>query len=338
MPRFLLLLLLALSLAFGVAPEAGAKPKDGPLWHRVYSGQTLGRIAKRYNVTVDAICAANGINKRAPIKPGQRLVIPSRKDKTGAQARHWRAAQELRKKKASRKPAAKARKPEKPKRTAAKNARGQLRLETNGVTAYYYEPIGPGRLTLRPVIMYLHGRGGSAASDCRRWAAVARRLGWLVCPSGPESRAHGRGWDNNWAAGRRIVMGTLNALRKKYGRRVQLYGNTLIGFSEGAYVAMNVGVREPRAFNRWLILAADSRYWGAQGLEELGKRKRRVRRVYLITGKEDSTYEGTLTVKRWLRKHRVAVRSSTPEGMGHVVALGKRAAMYRAALRWLERG
>ncbi len=38
-------------------------------------------------------------------------------------------------------------------------------------------------------------------------------------------------------------MAAIQVLRKKYGRRVQLYGNTLIGFSEGAYAAMNVGVK-----------------------------------------------------------------------------------------------
>ena len=72
----------------------------------------------------------------------------------------------------------------------------------------------------------------------------------------------GRAWDNNWPSAHHATMAAISALRDKYGRRVQLWGNTLIGFSEGAYAAMNVGVREPRTFNRWLILAASSKYWG----------------------------------------------------------------------------
>src|SRR5690606_31676560 len=36
--------------------EAWSKPKV----HVVYQGQRLGSIAKRYNVTVDELCAANG--------------------------------------------------------------------------------------------------------------------------------------------------------------------------------------------------------------------------------------------------------------------------------------
>lgn len=49
--------------------------------HRVYPGQRLGSIAKRYNVTVEAICARNGIKKTDPIQPGQDLIIPDRSGK-----------------------------------------------------------------------------------------------------------------------------------------------------------------------------------------------------------------------------------------------------------------
>jgi len=49
-----------------------AKPKV----HTVYEGQRLGSIAKRYNVTVEALCAANHIDRKSPIKPGQKLIVP----------------------------------------------------------------------------------------------------------------------------------------------------------------------------------------------------------------------------------------------------------------------
>lgn len=45
--------------------------------HVVYQGQTLGMIAKRYNVSVEALCAANAINRRSAIKPGQKLIVPN---------------------------------------------------------------------------------------------------------------------------------------------------------------------------------------------------------------------------------------------------------------------
>jgi len=49
---------------------------DGPRTHKVYSGQRLESIAKRYKVTVEALCAANGITRRSMLRAGQVLLIP----------------------------------------------------------------------------------------------------------------------------------------------------------------------------------------------------------------------------------------------------------------------
>ena len=49
---------------------------DGPRTHKVYSGQRLESIAKRYKITVDALCTANGITRRVKLKAGQVLTIP----------------------------------------------------------------------------------------------------------------------------------------------------------------------------------------------------------------------------------------------------------------------
>lgn len=283
--------------------------------YTVKSGDTLSGIAHRHHTTVSALTAANRMKRDAVIRPGQELKIPGATPGRDA-ARRATVGK-------------------------VKTRERDLGLQTMNVAAttiHYYEPTGPGRKGLRPIIMYLHGRGGNAQADCRRWAPVARNMGWLVCPQGPEDRGGGaRGWNNSWASGKRIVMSAVDALRSRYGRRVQLYGNTLIGFSEGAFVAMNVGIREPRAFNRWLVLGAAADYWGALGLEQLHRRKDRVRRVYLITGQRDQVVEETKQVKRWLRKAGVAVRSSTPD-IGHKVALETKPRLYRDALVWLDRG
>jgi LysM repeat protein len=84
MLRRLLLPLALLCLSASAAPS-GATAKTTT--HVVGKGQRLASIAKRYNVTVDAIVFANGIRERDPIKPGQRLVIPDRSDKDGSLAR-----------------------------------------------------------------------------------------------------------------------------------------------------------------------------------------------------------------------------------------------------------
>lgn len=59
-----------------------------PRVHVVGDGQSLARIAKRYSVSVDAICRANGLSRANLIQPKQQLVIPesqSSKLKTSTQ-------------------------------------------------------------------------------------------------------------------------------------------------------------------------------------------------------------------------------------------------------------
>ncbi len=327
--RTIAILLTTLALCLATSTAVAGEQKT----HVVAKGQTLGMIAKRYHVGIQALCKANDIKRREAIKPGQKLVIPDPDDKDGSEAAKSRDDRD------DKADDDKADDDKAAKHESASHAGLQTLDVPNAPPAYYYEPVGRGRLGLRPVIMYLHGRGGHPANDCKRWARLARRLGWVVCPSGQEDRGGGaRGWDNNWPVAERVVMSTLEALRKKYGHRVQLYGNTLIGFSEGAYVAMNVGVREPRTFNRWLILAADNDYWGGSGLEALQKGRHTVRRVYLITGEQDGVIEGTAQVRKWLETAGVPVHASTPDDMGHELQLEKKAGMYRAALVWLDRG
>lgn len=65
-----------------LAGPAAARGSSNEI-HTVYSGHTLGKIADRYNVTIEALCNANAIPRNAPIKPGQRLVIPNQADKSG---------------------------------------------------------------------------------------------------------------------------------------------------------------------------------------------------------------------------------------------------------------
>jgi LysM repeat protein len=69
-------------------------PKKAPQTHVVFQGQRLASIAKRYNVTVAALCNANDLNERDTIRPGLRLTIPDRSDKDGSLARAARLATE----------------------------------------------------------------------------------------------------------------------------------------------------------------------------------------------------------------------------------------------------
>lgn len=213
-------------------------------------------------------------------------------------------------------------------------AGGPERLDLGqGAVAYYYRPKSSGQ---RPVVMYLHGRGGNPEQDCEKWSKVARDIGWLLCPSGIENRGNGtRGWANNWRASKAVIDGALSSLREKFGRRVQLYGNILVGYSEGAFVAMNVGVRDPRVYNRWLILAANDSYWLGEGEAELRASSKRLKRVYLLTGERDVVVENTRRVFDVLDDAGVRVIVRTPADLGHEVPGDRMRELYERPLRWL---
>ncbi|WP_437574673.1 DUF882 domain-containing protein [Sorangium sp. So ce887] len=87
----------ALAAAFLLSAAPGAalaeRAEDGQ--HTVYAGQTLGKIAKRYRITVDALREANGLKPGQRIHPGLVLVIPER-GKPAARATPGRAAASLR--------------------------------------------------------------------------------------------------------------------------------------------------------------------------------------------------------------------------------------------------
>ncbi len=61
--------------------EASGSLPNAERVHRVEPGQRLGTIAKRYGVSVDALCEANGLQRGGTLKPGQRLIIPDEDSK-----------------------------------------------------------------------------------------------------------------------------------------------------------------------------------------------------------------------------------------------------------------
>jgi predicted esterase len=209
-----------------------------------------------------------------------------------------------------------------------------MRLEVpNAPEAYYYKPRARGQ---RPVIMYLHGRGANPEEDCRKWAKVARRFGWVVCPSGPGvSDTGGRTWSNGAVDAQREIEAAVEALRAKYHGRVQRRSNVLVGFSEGAFVAMNVGLKDQSTWSKWLILGASDAYWNGDAEEALDRDKRHVRRVYLLTGENDGVAEKTKRVGDELKKMKVPSKVRLVPGMGHEVPGDRMISTYRRPLAWL---
>lgn len=208
-----------------------------------------------------------------------------------------------------------------------------MRLEVPGSPdAFYYKPRAKGP---KPILMYLHGRGGNPSEDCRKWAKVGSQFGWVVCPAGPGTNENGgRTWSDAGAA-QKVIDGTVQALRAKYKGRVTRRGNVLIGFSEGAFVAMQVGLKDQTTWTKWLILGASEQYWGGDVTEALDADKRKVRRVYLLTGENDGVAQNTVKVGDTLKKNKVPVKVRLVPGMGHEVPGDRMVSTYRRPLAWL---
>lgn len=64
-----------------------ASAASSPRYHTVAGGQRLGSIAKRYGVTIEAMCTANGIDRNQRLKVGDKLLVPSKEDKDGSVTR-----------------------------------------------------------------------------------------------------------------------------------------------------------------------------------------------------------------------------------------------------------
>jgi predicted esterase len=209
-----------------------------------------------------------------------------------------------------------------------------LTLEVPGFAdAYYYKPRST---SPKPILMYLHGRGGNPQNDCRKWAKVASKYGWIVCPSGPGDRGNGdRAWNNDADSAKHVVDATVAALRKKYKGRVKTRGNVLIGFSEGAFVAQRIGVQDPDHWSRWLILAANDTYWFGDAPQLIEQNRRKIRRVYLFTGENDMVAQNTVRAGEMLKNQHINVRVQLMPGLGHEVPSDRMVLNYRRPLRWL---
>ncbi len=212
-------------------------------------------------------------------------------------------------------------------------APGVLEVAHEG-PAFYVPPRAQGGK--KPVMVWLHGRGGNPESDCRKWAQVTAEIGWLLCPSGPENRGGGgRGWNNSWPGAKRSVDAAVAAFHEKFGAKIKTKDHILIGFSEGARAAKNIGVREPEVFSRWVFLAANDVYWGGEGVGELKKNRDKIKRIYLLTGEKDMVVENTRRVYGQIEREKVTVRIWTPEDIGHEVPSDRMRTFYRKPLRWL---
>jgi len=125
----------------------------------------------------------------------------------------------------------------------------------DGLDVLVYAPRGD-RTTPHPVAVMLHGMCDLPERECPYFAGVVTRRAWLVCPRAMLSCAGGGA---TWAAPRRaeIVEASIARLAAAHPGEVDAdHDRTLIGFSLGAFVAMDLANRAPSRWARVFLLAA----------------------------------------------------------------------------------
>jgi predicted esterase len=128
-------------------------------------------------------------------------------------------------------------------------------------------------------------------------------------------------------------MAAVAALHARFPRRTRLHDNVILGFSEGAFVAMNIGLLEPLTFPRWFIIAAHDGYMDGER-SAIPRIAGSVQRVYLLTGTHDEIVQRTRRANEQLTRAWGArrVRMRILERAGHELPPDFRAETRRALL------
>jgi predicted esterase len=134
----------------------------------------------------------------------------------------------------------------------------------------------------RPAIVYLHGMWASPEDSCATFEPGATAFGFLVCPRGNAPMEGGRMWSGGWADAARQVHAALDAAQSMApGKLDASGGGTLIGYSNGAWFAVQGALAEPHRWTGLVLLSMKV------DLEVAKLRAAGVERVLLGAGDKD---------------------------------------------------
>jgi len=134
----------------------------------------------------------------------------------------------------------------------------------------------------RPAIVYLHGMWASPEDSCGYFAQASTPFGFLVCPRGNAPLGEGRMWAGTYASVAPSVRAALRAAEALApGKLSRTGGGTLVGYSNGAYFAVEVAENEPGKWTGLVLLSM------RLDLDAARLRAAGVQRVVLAAGDRD---------------------------------------------------
>lgn len=168
------------------------------------------------------------------------------------------------------------------------------------------DPEGP-----RPLIVVLHGYGGRVAANAEVYRKVARELGAIVvAPAAIRRDRQGRGY--SWTFRDESEWWVLRVIEKVSARHeIDPERLILAGFSQGANVALSVGLKYPERFAGLLPVAGHYEAHLMPVPEGDGPR------VYLLIGQKDPFASTFREAESDLRNGGLEVRLRVMPGLGH---------------------
>lgn len=184
----------------------------------------------------------------------------------------------------------------------------------------------PGAGSRRLTVVYLHGIHGLPANGCPWLRSGASELGWLVCPEANQQLANGTfSWGGTVASQHAVVA--------RAERAAQANGadpgaaNVLVGFSQGAYVALDLVHARLGRYRGLVLIGADVTPSRAM-LEASG-----VSRIVLAAGDLDGASAPMRRAAEQLRRHGMEARFVSLGRIGHSYETTEKEAL-REAIVW----
>jgi pimeloyl-ACP methyl ester carboxylesterase len=163
----------------------------------------------------------------------------------------------------------------------------------------------------RATFVYLHGMCGVTTNGCGHFRGAP---GWLVCPQANDPCSNGgASWRGSTKEKIALVDRALAAARAHWPESAKA-PVVLVGFSQGAYVAVDVARAQPRRFDGLLLMGAFVRS-SAGELREAG-----VRKVAMACGALDMTFPVMRETAQRLVAQRYPARFESLGRVGHTYA------------------
>jgi predicted esterase len=181
------------------------------------------------------------------------------------------------------------------------------------------------------VIVMLHGMCDTPENECNAFHPAATSEGFLLCPRANGACGNGGAiWRGSPESKRALVDDSLNALSTEFGSTaVTDHDATLVGFSQGAYLAVDMVKRSKGPWSS-LILIGASIDIDVRSLREAG-----IRRVLLAAGDYDGAKPAMQRATASLVQAGFDAKFSSLGPVGHQFAFDMNAWM-KDALVWVR--